>query len=177
MSLNFKHIELFSKAFADAYTRLDRGQQARLRRADQPTSVGSFWRCWAAAETQTGVIEEGRGRLAGVLSELICVRLLDACAPGDQPGLSFGQWLAAGKQVPERRVEALLSARESQAVTQDLQAIAGFKKSDPKTLDLGSLVPGLFPRQLAPQTTRRWADDFFKAIQGHPSAALATSTL
>lgn len=165
----FAKIAAFANAFAAAHAQLPAGTRAMLRRADRPSTLGAFWHCWAQAEQQTEAVNEGRGRIADVLSQLIKIRMFDAFTPSQDAKDTFGAWLAAGKEVPERRIEALLASRDSASVITDLQAIASFKKTtatqSAPPLALGSLLTGLFALQLSATTARIWADDFFRAIR------------
>lgn len=165
--LDFGLLNNFAAAFAFAYRQLAAGQQAILRRADRPATLSLFWVCWQKAEAQVGKVEEGRERLTDVLAQLIRIRLFDSFTPSDDREDTFGAWLARGKPLPERRVEALLTAQTSQAVIDDLQALASFKKTSthqaPPPLHLGSLVSGIFGHKLSSKTAQKWADEFFQA--------------
>lgn len=160
---DFKKINRFSQAFAEAYQDLPAASRAILRRADRPSALSAFWRCWNQAEESAGPIDKFRGRVVDLLADLIRVRLFESFAP--HPEASFGSWLKAGKEVPERRIEALLSAQESGGVIEDLQAIAGFKRPPSQRaappLNLGDLVCGLIGNRLSPRTASRWAQDYF----------------
>lgn len=149
---------LAGRAFKRAFDKLESGDRARLRRADDPQTVGAFWVCFKAAQ------QEYPGAYAPLYAAI--VPLLDLLEQIDDEELNVGRFLAKHKRAALRRVEAVFGADNSGELLDNLESLFILLKS--AAIDYGRLLADLsdfdYNHESRAQLRQRWAASYFQNI-------------
>ena len=152
------------RAFKLAFDDLGRGDQARLRRAEDPLTVGAFWVCFHAAKQRH---DHAYPPLYGQV-----VPFLDLLKQG--PGitdfestaaLNVGRFLALHRsRVALRRVEALLGTEHFEELLDGLESVFTLLKGS--SFDFGRLLADLasfdYSIEARNQVRQHWASAYFQ---------------
>jgi len=148
---------LAGRAFKHAFDELGSGDRARLRRADDPQTVGAFWSCFKPAQKE---YSSAYPRLYAAI-----VPLLDLLEQTDDEDLNVGRFLAKHhNKAALRRVEALFGTDDFDELLDNLESLFILLKGS--AIDYGCLLADLsafdYSHESRAQLRQRWAASYFQ---------------
>lgn len=152
------------RAFKLAFDDLGRGDQARLRRAEDPLTVGAFWVCFHTAQQHhPKAYPPLYGRVVPFLDLL--KQGPDVTDSESVTVMNVGRLLAVHRsRVALRRVEALLGTEHFEELLDGLESVFTLLKGS--SFDFGRLLADLtsfdFSIEARNQVRQRWASAYFQ---------------